>query len=66
MKQCDSDLISFLKKYNKITWHWFSNDRATKKIVNRLCNRNICEQNSQLLDNGYLYRSVKLKGGCNE
>ena len=44
MKQCDKDLISFLKKYNNTTWHWVSNDRATKKVVNRLCNRNLCKQ----------------------
>ena len=60
MKQCDKDLISFLKKYNNTTWHWVSNDRATKKLVNRLCNRNICKQKYELLDNGYIHRTIRL------
>ena len=60
MKQCDKDLISFLKKHNNTTWHWVSNDRATKKVVNRLCNRNICKQKYELLDNGYIYRTIRL------
>lgn len=59
MKQPDKHLISFLKKYNN-TWLWFSNDRTTRKVVNRLCNRNICKQKYELLDNGYIHRSIRL------
>ena len=59
MKQCDLDLINFIKKYDN-NWQWYSNDRMTKKIVDRLVNRNICIKKSQLLDNGYIYRQVKL------
>jgi len=59
MKQCDLDLINFIKKYDN-NWQWYSNDRMTKKVVDRLVNRNICIKKSQLLDNGYMYRQVKL------
>jgi len=59
MKQCDLDLINFIKKYDN-NWQWYSNDRMTKKLVDRLVNRNICIKKSQLLDNGYIYRQVKL------
>jgi hypothetical protein len=59
MKQCDIDLINFIKKYDN-NWQWYSNDRMTKKVVDRLVNRNICIKKSQLLDNGYMYRQVKL------
>jgi len=59
MKQCDLDLIKFIKKYNN-NWQWYSNDRMTKKVVDRLVNRKICIKRSQLLDNGYMYRQVKL------
>ena len=59
MKQCYLDLIKFIKKYNN-NWQWYSNDRLTKKVINRLVNRNICMSRSQLLDNGYIYREVKL------
>lgn len=59
MKKCDRDLIIFLKKNNN-QWQWYSNDRATKKVVSRLVNRNICQSRSQLLDNGYTFREVKL------
>ena len=59
MKQCDLDLIKFIKKYDN-NWQWCSNDRMTKKVVDRLVNRNICIKKSQLLDNGYMYRQVKL------
>ena len=58
MKQCDLKLINFLKKYKG--FQWYSNDRMTKKVVDRLVNRNICIKRSQLLDNGYMYREVKL------
>ena len=61
MKQCDKDLISFLKKYNLTKYHPFSNDRATRKVVNRLCNRNICKQKYEVLDNGFIWRSVALR-----
>ena len=59
MKQCDIDLINFIKKYNN-NWQWCSNDRMTQKVVDRLVNRNICIKKTQLLDNGYMYRQVKL------
>ena len=59
MKKCDRDLIIFLKKNNN-QWQWYSNDRATKKVISRLVNRNICQSRSELLDNGYIYREVKL------
>jgi len=58
MKQCDIDLINFLK-VNK-GWQWYGNDRATKKVVNRLVRRNICVCKKQVLDNLYTHRQVKL------
>ena len=61
MKQCDKDLISFLKKYSSIKYHAYSNDRVTRKVVQRLCNRNICKQKYEMLDNGFIWRSVALK-----
>ena len=45
MKQCDIDLINFIKKYDN-NWQWYSNDRMTKKVVDRLVNRNICIKKS--------------------
>jgi hypothetical protein len=59
MKQCDLDLIKFIKKYNN-NWQWYSNDRMTKKVVDRLVNRNICIKRSQLLNTGVYHREVKL------
>ena len=47
------------KKYNN-NWQWYSNDRMTKKVVDRLVNRNICIKRSQLLNTGVYHREVKL------
>jgi hypothetical protein len=58
MKQCDIELINFLKKYKG--FQWYSNDRMTKKVVDRLVNRNICIKRSQLLNTGVYHREVKL------
>ena len=58
MKKCDTDLINFLKKYSG--WQWYSNDRATRKVVNRLVRRNICIKNKFLMDSGSTHREVKL------
>jgi hypothetical protein len=58
MKKCDTDLINFLKKYGG--WQWYSNDRATRKVVNRLVRRNICIKNKFLMDSGSTHREVKL------
>ena len=51
-------LIKFLKKYNN--WQWYGNDKATRNIVNKLVLKGICEKQKQVLDNGYIYRQVKL------
>jgi hypothetical protein len=59
MKQCDIDLINFMKKHNN-QWQWYGNDYGTKKMVRRLVRRNICISKSELLNNGYTYRQVKL------
>ena len=58
MKKTDKKLIEFLT--NNKGYQWYSNDRSTKKIVNRLVNRNFCIKKQITLDNGYIYRSVKL------
>ena len=58
MKKCDTDLINFLKKYSG--WQWYSNDRATRKVVNRLVRRNICIKNKFLMNTGSTHREVKL------
>jgi hypothetical protein len=58
MKKTDKKLIEFLN--NNKGYQWYSNDRSTKKIVNRLVNRNFCIKKQITLDNGYIYRSVKL------
>ena len=52
------DLINFLKKYGG--WQWYSNDKATKNIVNKLVLKGKCQKREQTLDNGYIYREVKL------
>ena len=54
-------LLTFLK--NNKGWQWYSNDRQTKKLVNKLVNRNFCLKKEQLLDNGYIFRQVKLMKG---
>jgi hypothetical protein len=38
----------------------YSNDRQTKKLVDKLVSRNFCLKQQQLLDNGYIFRQVKL------
>ena len=53
------DLIKFLKKYGG--WHWYSNNKTTRKIVNKLVDKGICIKKKQTLDNGYIYRQVYLK-----
>jgi hypothetical protein len=35
-------------------------DRQTKKLVDKLVARNFCVKQKQLLDNGYIFRQVKL------
>ena len=52
------DLIKFLKKYGG--WQWYGNDKATRKIVNKLVLKGVCKKRKQTLDNGYIYREVKL------
>mgnify|MGYP004463276353 CR=1 FL=1 len=52
------DLINFLKKYGG--WQWYGNDKATRNIVNKLVLRGKCKKRKQILDNGYIYRQVKL------
>jgi hypothetical protein len=54
-------LLTFLK--NNKGWQWYGNDRQTKKLVNKLVNRNFCLKRQQLLDNGYIFRQVKLMKG---
>ena len=60
------DLIKFLKKYGG--WQWYGNDKATRKIVNKLVLKGVCKKKKQTLDNGYIYREVILteKEGDNE
>jgi len=48
-----------MKKHNN-QWQWYGNDYGTKKMVRRLVRRNICISKSELLNNGYTYRQVKL------
>jgi len=58
MKQCDINLVNFLKKYSG--WQWYSNNRATRKVVNRLVKRNICIKNKIIMNTGIYHRQVKL------
>ena len=58
MKKEHKRLISFLKRYNN--WQWYGSDRATIKLVQKLVNRNFCIKKQQKLNNGYIYRQVKL------
>ena len=61
MKEDQKKLLTFLA--NNKGWQWYSNDRQTKKLVNKLVNRNFCLKKEQLLDNGYIFRQVKLMKG---
>ena len=58
MNENHKDLIAFLKKYGG--WQWYGNDRLTRKSVNKLVDRKFCIKRKQKLDNGYIYRQVKL------
>ena len=58
MKKSDIKLLKFLKEFKN--WQWYANDRATRKIVNKLVARNFCIKKKTILDNGYIYRQVKL------
>ena len=58
MKKEHKNLLTFLEK-NK-GWQWYGNDRGTKKLVSKLVARNFCMKKSTILDNGYMYREVKL------
>tara|TARA_R110002020_G_C16062402_1_gene755558 strand:+ start:654 stop:836 length:183 start_codon:yes stop_codon:yes gene_type:complete len=58
MKKEHKKLIVFLKKYNG--WQWYGNDRLTRKSVNKLVDRKFCIKRKQKLDNGYIFREVKL------
>ena len=59
MNNTHKRLLKFLKTYKN--WQWYGNDRATKKIVNKLVARNFCIKKKTILTNGYIYREVKLK-----
>ena len=58
MKKEHKKLIAFLKKYGG--WQWYSNDRLTHKLVIKLVNRGFCIKRKNKLENGYIYRQVKL------
>jgi len=58
MKKEHKELIAFLKKYGG--WQWYGNDRSTRKLVEKLVNRNFCIKRKEKLDNGYIFREIKL------
>mgnify|MGYP003120535713 CR=1 FL=1 len=58
MKKEHKKLIAFLKKYGG--WQWYGNDRATRKLVLKLVNRGFCIKRKHKLNNGYIFREVKL------
>ena len=58
MKKSYRELLTFLA--NNKGWQWYGNDRQTKKLVDKLVARNFCLKQQQLLDNGYIFRQVKL------
>ena len=58
MKKSHRELLTFLT--NNKGWQWYGNDRQTKKLVDKLVARNFCLKQQQLLDNGYIFRQVKL------
>ena len=57
MKKSYIKLLKFLRKYKG--FQWYGNDRATKKVVNKLVARNFCIKRKTILDNGYIFRQVK-------
>ncbi len=61
LKKHEQDLINFIIKYDN-SWQWYSNDRLTKRLVSRLEKRNFVKTRLEILDNGYKFRTVKLKG----
>ena len=63
MKKDHKKLLTFL--VNNEGWQWYSNDRQTKKLVDKLVARNFCVKQKQLLDNCYIFRQVKLTRGVN-
>ena len=63
MKKDHKKLLTFL--VNNEGWQLYSNDRQTKKLVDKLVARNFCVKQKQLLDNGYIFRQVKLTRGVN-
>ena len=58
MKKEHRKLLDFLLKFKG--WQWYGNNRATKKMINKLVARNFCVKKSTTLDNGYMYREVRL------
>ncbi len=58
MKKEHKKLIAFLKKYGG--WQWYGNDRSTRKVIDKLVDRKFCIKKKQKLNNGYIYRQVKL------
>ena len=58
MNEDHKKLIAFLKKYGG--WQWYGNDRSTRKVIDKLVDRKFCIKRKQKLDNGYIYRQVKL------
>lgn len=58
MKQSHLRLINFLKEYKG--FQWYSNDRLTRKFIDKLVSRNLVVKKETKLDNGYIYREVKL------
>ena len=58
MKKEHKKLIAFLKKYGG--WQWYGNDRSTRKLVIKLVNRGFCIKRKHKLNNGYIFREVKL------
>ena len=57
MNEVHKKLLKFLDKFNG--FQWYGNDRTTKKVVNKLVNRNFCIKRKTILDNGYILREVK-------
>ena len=57
MNEDHKKLLKFLDKFKG--FQWYGNDRATKKIVDKLVDRNFCIKRKTILDNGYIFREVK-------
>jgi hypothetical protein len=58
MNEDHKKLIAFLKKYGG--WQWYGNDRSTRKVIDKLVDRKFCIKRKHKLDNGYIFREVKL------